>query len=144
MKMVVLGIPELDRELQAIAAEDGPKSINGSMRKATREAVKDIVRPEVLARVPSDSGFLESQIVVRAIKRSRGKIGYFVGFPDPLFEGDTFYGGFIEFGFTHDKSGVFVEADSFLRAALYPNASRVIAQVRDRLRSFIAARNRAA
>lgn len=142
MKLVVTGLEELDRELAAIAAEDGAKSINATMRKACREAVKDIVRPEVLSRIPVDTGLLESQVVVRAVKRSRGKIGFYVGFPDPLFQGDTFYGGFIEFGFT-TKQGVVVEADSYLRSSLYPNSSRIISQVRDRLRSYIAERNRA-
>jgi hypothetical protein len=143
LNIATTGLEALDRELLAIAAEDGAKSINGTMRKACREAVKQIVLPEVLAWIPSDSGFLESQIVVRAIKRSRGKIGFFVGFTEPLFQGDTFYGGFIEFGFT-GRGGVQVEADSFLRRALYGNAERVIDHVRQRMKAYIAERNRAA
>ena len=52
-KIAMTGLAELDRELVAIATEDGPKSINAAMRKVIRETVKEIVLPEVVALFPS-------------------------------------------------------------------------------------------
>lgn len=135
------GVEALDKKLRTLAAEEGAKGINAAMRTALREAVKTIVLPVVLELIPYDTGNLEENIKVRAIKRARGKIGYTVGFEDPLFVGDTFYGGFIEFGFD-GRGGVYVEADSFLRRALYPNADIVIDYVRARLQTYIMKQNR--
>lgn len=132
----VSGDAEIDEALGKLLDDTGTKGINAAMRKATRAAVKEIVLPEVKSLIPYRFGTLESKLVVRAITRSRGKIGYFVGFPDPLFKGETFYGGFIEFGWDHWR-GVKVEADSYLRRALYPNATRVIAKVHEYLRNWI-------
>jgi hypothetical protein len=134
--IAVTGVAELDPSLQELASEFGPKGINAAMRKACRAAIKEIVLPAVLARMPWDTGYLESQVVVRAIPRSRNRMGYWVGFPDPLFQGDTFYGGFIEFGWDH-RLGVTVEADSFLRKALYENADAVMTKVRHYLEDWV-------
>lgn len=139
--IAMTGVEALDQKLKEIATKDGAKGINGAMRKALKEAVTDIVLPQVLDLIPVDTGELEEQVKVRAIDRSRGKIGFAVGFKDPLFQGDTFYGGFIEFGFTA-PGGVHVEADSYLRRALYPNADIVIARVRDRITQYIDSKNK--
>lgn len=138
--LVVTGVEQLDRQLRAITAEDGPKSINKAFRQASRKAVKEIVKPAVLELIPWETGFLESQLVVRAIPRSRSRVGYYVGFPDPLFQGDTFYGGFIEFGFD-SRVGVRVEADSYLRRALYPNTDQVMQQVLQEMKVWANMRN---
>ncbi len=143
MEFVLTGVEELDAALGEIVSEEGNKSINAVMRKACREAVKEIVKPAVMARVPWETGQLESKITVRAAKRGRGKIGFWVGFPDPLFQGDTFYGGFIEFGFNH-RLGVRVEADSFLRQALYPNEQTIIDRVVRRVKEWVDLNNRLA
>lgn len=137
----VYGEVELEQALQEIIEDGGKKAVNQALRKACKEAVTDIVKPEVMARVPVDFGFLESQLKVRAIKRSRNRVGYSIGFPDPLFQGDTFYGGFIEFGWDHYK-GVKVEADSYLRSSLYPNAEAIISRVRARMTEWANATNR--
>lgn len=134
--VTLTGFDALDRELRKLAAEAGPKSINDELRKAIRDALKEIVLPQVKDLIPVDSGELEDAIRVRAVKRSRSALGYWVGFPEPLFQGDTFYGGFIEFGFT-GRGGVKVEADSYLRAALYPNTDVVIDFVAARARRLI-------
>jgi hypothetical protein len=132
----VSGDAEIDEALGKLLEDSGTKGINAAMRKATRAAVKEIVLPEVKSLIPYQFGLLESRLVVRAVTRSRSKVGYFVGFPDPLFKGETFYGGFIEFGWNH-RLGVKVEADSYLRRALYPNADKVIAKVHTYLRDWI-------
>lgn len=142
-ELVLTGDKELDEALGEILSEEGNKSINAVMRKVCREAVKEIVKPAVLALVPWDTGQLESKITVRAAKRGRGKIGFWVGFPDPLFQGDTFYGGFIEFGWDH-RLGVRVEADSYLRQALYPNEQKILDRVRQRVKEWVDLNNRLA
>lgn len=141
MNMVMTGWEELDKKLLEIASENGPKSINARMRKLTREAVKKFVYPLVLAAIPDDTGFLKSMVKVRAIKRSRGKMGTRVGFPDPLFQGDTFYAGFLEFGFKHYR-GPLVYGDSFLRRPLYENEPRIRSYVMVGLRSYVKEMNR--
>lgn len=152
MSLVMTGVAELDVAIEAIAADEGPKSINAKMRGFIRDAVKTIVLPKVIELIPFDDGrgaykddgtHLEEQLVVKALKRSRKRVGYYIGFPHELFKGPTYYGGFIEFGWDH-KGGFHVEADSFLRRALYPQADTIIASVRTAATAFIATLNQAA
>ncbi len=168
MRLAITGVKELDRELEAIAADEGPKSLNAAMRRFCRDAVKTIVLPKVRELIPYDdgrganksdgkeivynagsaslekeAGHLADQIVVKEVGRSRRRIGFYVGFPDELFQGPTYYGGYIEFGWDH-RGGFHIEADSFLRRALYPEAERIVAYVRARVASYLAERNRAA
>lgn len=140
-KIAMTGDDALDRQLRAIAAEDGPKSINKEMRRATRDAMKQIVLPKVKSGVPFETGQLESEITVKAIKRSRSKLGTAVGFKNDLFKGDTFYAGFLEFGFQHHR-GVDVPGDSFLRRPLYQSEGRVKSFIRKRMVAWINARGR--
>ncbi|MGL4513827.1 MAG: HK97 gp10 family phage protein [Lacipirellulaceae bacterium] len=153
MKITLSGDKALDARLLALAREDGPKSINAAMRKATRIACRTVLLPEVKALVPVDTGFLEDEIKVRAIKRNSRKVGHYVGFADPLFQGDTFYGGFLEFGFRRGKrlsagarraggdTRSKVEADSFLRRPLYGNEERIKQIPRAHLSAMIAGAN---
>jgi HK97 gp10 family phage protein len=140
MGMTIDGADELMAAIDAIVSEDGPKGINAALRKATRKAVKEIVLPAVKDAIPVDSGFLEDNLQVRAIKRARGRVGHSVGFPDPLFQGDTFYAGFLEFGFKH-RHGFGVPADSFLRRSLYENEQAVVNQVAAEVRQWVNDRN---
>lgn len=152
LRFALTGDAELDVTLRDIAAEDGPKSINAAMRKALREAMKTIVFPAVVAnlRRNNNTGFLMSQLQIKAGKRSRNKIRISVGFPDPLFQGETYYAGYLEFGTKvrrKKKTGQvtgYIKADSFLRAALYPNTSVILGLVRQRMSQFIATANAAA
>lgn len=138
-KIAMTGDRALDRKLKAIAADDGPKSINKEMRASTREAIKTIVMPQVRASVPHETGFLESQLTVKAIARSRSKLGTALGFKNDLFKGDTFYAGFLEYGFVH-WSGTLVFGDSFLRHPLYRNETSIRSYVIGRLRRWVKAR----
>lgn len=148
----VTGDKELDAVINAMCEEDGPKSINTELRKACQDAIESIVRPAVMSLIKHRYGFLESQVIVKAGDRKKNFISYWIGFPDPLFQGETYYGGFLEFGTEdryHDASGIAtrpvrhftgqVKEDSFLRAALYPNADRIVARVREHIRVWIAA-----
>lgn len=140
-KIALTGVKDLDKQLKAIAESEGPKSINKEMRSSTRQAVREIVLPRVRANVPFETGFLRSHITVKSIKRSRKKMGSAVGFKNDLFKGDTFYAGFLEYGFMH-WSGTPVMGDSFLRRPLYQNESRVRSHIIGRLRRWVTERNR--
>ncbi len=145
-KLEMQGAEALMKALDEIIAEDGPKSLNKAMRQATRAAVKEIVLPRVRELVPHDTGDLESQLTVRAIRRARGKLGHTVGLKNAYvsgnsFQGDGFYGGFLEFGFKH-RGGTQVPADSFLRRGLYESEQRVRAAVENELKSFVRQANR--
>ncbi|MEN1680339.1 MAG: hypothetical protein AAGJ46_12165 [Planctomycetota bacterium] len=140
MKLLMTGFEQVDRELAEIAAEDGAKSINKAIRREMRDGAKKIL-PDVLALVPEESGFLASQLKVRALPRSRSFMGAAVTFPDPAYRGETFYGGFIEFGFKHYRAGP-IEPDSYLRRAGYGAEDQVRSGVRRGIDNYINQRNR--
>lgn len=141
------GDAELDRSLQQLIddGESNAKSINAQMRKACRAAVKEIVLPAARARLGKRTGYLRGELVVRAQKRSRKSIGYWVGFADgsrPGSNDGTHYGWYIEFGTKprQKKSGQNtgqITADSFLRISLYPNEAVIVAKVRAFLAAWI-------
>ena len=135
-KIAFTGDRDIDRKLRDIASEQGPRSINKEIRGATRDAIKQIVQPQVISQVPYETGFLESQFTVKSIGRSRSKIGTAIGFKDDMFRGDTFYAGFHEYGF-HAPDGSIVPGDSFLRRPLYDSEGRIRRFVIGRIRSWI-------
>lgn len=121
-----------DKELDALLAGLPAKLQKKLSRQATRRAAKNIVLPEAKARVPVDTGDLEDSLTVRAIPRSRSRIGHMVATRDGFFKGDQFYGGMIEFGTKErkHKSGKQVGAIqphkfAFLRPAIYDNEERI-------------------
>lgn len=138
--VIVTGDKALDRLLAGL---DG-KLQKKLSRQATRKSAKDIVLPDAKARVPEDSSDLADSLVVRSIKRSRGKIGHMVTTKDGLYEGDQFYGGFLEFGTKErqHKSGKQVGAIqphkfAFLRPAIYDNEARISAEYVSDVRELI-------
>jgi HK97 gp10 family phage protein len=138
--MSLEGADELLAVLDAIIADEGAKALNACLRKATRRAARDLILPQVRDAIPEDSGNLRDSLKVRALKKAKGKIGHTVGFADPLFRGDTFYAGFLEFGFKH-RRGVGVPADKFLRRTLYENEDGVRMMVQNDLQQWIRERN---
>lgn len=138
--VIITGDVELDRELAALTAEEHPRSINAALRRYIRQTLREIVQPKVIELIAVDTGELEANVVIRALKRSRNRVGFWVGFPDPLFQGDTYYGGYIEFGWDH-VGGMHIEADSYLRRALYPETDRIIARLHLLVRQWIDERN---
>lgn len=136
ISITVTGDKKIDKLLRNMISENGAKSFRKEFRKLTRKACKDIVLPEAKRLVPEDEGFLESQLVVRSTPRSRKWQGHYVGFQEELYTGDTFYGGFIEFGFHHHRAG-FIPADSFLRRPLYTNEYRIRGLIKEGFSLFV-------
>lgn len=138
-----------DKQLDAALATMPAKMQKKGIRKATREAAK-VVLADVRRRTPKHTGALARSWKVRTARRSNGKplrrgtMGHAVAsVSGPLFRGDQFYFGFLEFGtksrYTkgHLRRGVnrvarglyrgeIRERDhSFLRRSLYGSQFRV-------------------
>lgn len=93
----VTGITEIDAKLAAM-----PTILrNKAMRKGCREVAK-ITLKDARARAPKASGNLAKSLVVKATKISRKNRKFIVGVSvttkQGLFQGDQFYGGFLELG----------------------------------------------
>lgn len=133
------GAPELSRKLAEFEGKVGKKL----HRKAARQAAK-LVLASAKMHVPVQYGTLESSLKVKAVKRSRTRIGVEVATAEGMFQGDSFYGGFVELGTKErfHKSGKSVgrienQKFSFLRPALYDNEEAVRRTYVDALREAI-------
>lgn len=114
-KVFVTGVKELDAQLKLLEANLGRKA----GRKATREGAK-LVAEDAKRLAPHDTGLLESSIKVRALKKQRTRFGHGIAMgAEYAAEGLPHYGRFIELGTAK------MEADPFLRPALYGNIERV-------------------
>ena len=102
-------------------------------RVELRKVAKEIILPEAQNRVPVDTGQLESVLKVRAIKRSRTNFGVEVSTAEGLFQGEEYYGGFIEFGTKH------MDEQPFLRPAGYGNEPRIRKKVIQGIRTALKA-----
>ena len=142
----VTGDKELQRTINKLVGSGmSPAHINKAMDDATEGAVKSIVKPKVMSRVPVDSGKLRANVVVEKTKRGDSTVGYSVGLKDsgssqgmrnPLFSGDTFYGGLLEFGFRF-VDGSSHPPDQWLRIPLYSSQSQVLNKIKSALRGWI-------
>jgi len=132
---VISGEADLDRKIRRMVLEDGPKSVNAAARKATRAAAK-IVLDDAKASVAHDTGKLESSLTVRTASR-RGKRKNFVGHTittrEGMFESGRFYGGYLEYGTKN------MEADEYLRPALYGNEDKIRSVFMNTFRGLIEA-----
>jgi len=111
-KNVITGNRLLDIKLAGMHARIQKKLA----RRASRAAVKEIVLPEAKRLVPTDTGALEASLKVRAIKRTKTRIGHTVqtvGLDKPR------QAPSIEFGTER------MTADPFLRRALYTNENAI-------------------
>lgn len=91
------GDKELNRRLAAL--------VSGDVRKITRNAAKAAMRPVLLSaqgRVPYRSGKLQRALRIKAWNRKQST-GAAVSMGDQNFRGETFYGGFQEWGWTTRK-----------------------------------------
>jgi HK97 gp10 family phage protein len=130
--LLVTGDKELDKKLAGLTLKLQKKLT----RQATRKAAKEIVLPAARANAPVDTGELEESLKVRAIKRSRNRIGHMVTVGDGLGVGDTFYAAALELGTkerTQKSTGKKVGAIephkfAFLRRAAYDNEGQVQAE----------------
>lgn len=98
--VIITGDKKLDRALRSLPAKLQKKGV----RKATRESAR-IVLNDAVRRAPKDTGRLASSLVVRVAKGGRGRrlprgtFGHSVQTRDgSMFVGDSFYGGFVEYG----------------------------------------------
>ncbi len=98
LRVTISGTEELTALLKAFPT----KIANKAVRKGTRAGVKVIART-AKRFAPRRTGRLVRSIKVRAMKRRRGRIGAVVITGEGTFKGDTFYGGFLEFGWFAGK-----------------------------------------
>lgn len=88
----------LDYSIVTALDKADKKLRNKLLRTGMRDAMK-IVLAQAKRDAPVESGKLAKSLAVRATKRSRGTIGIMVTTREGLFSGETFYGGFQEYGF---------------------------------------------
>jgi HK97 gp10 family phage protein len=86
-----------------------PKKIrNKILREELRKAAKTLIAPSKAA-TPVRTGKLRKSVKVRSVKNAKGtkaankSIQFAVGYSDKNFQGDTFYGSFLEFGWRVGK-----------------------------------------
>lgn len=96
--MVITGDKQVNRMLAQLKATEGKKVV----RKAARAGIK-VVLPAAKRYSPVGSGKLRRAIKVRAMARSRSRIGARITIGDRFFQGETFYGGFQEWGWRVGK-----------------------------------------
>ena len=97
--VVITGDKAVNRMLEQLAGAQQKKVV----RKAARESIKTLL-PTVRRNAPEDTGALRRSFVVRAIERSRKRIGARItNRKGHLFKSKTFYGGFQEWGWRVGK-----------------------------------------
>jgi len=119
----ILGDKRLERQLARLAGNVQKKYMRQVLRKAAKD-VKNAARKDA----PVDTGGLRRGLKVRALKRSRNRIGVKVSF-----EKSQFYGKFTEWG----APGKGIQKDSFLYPAIDDNRSGLITKVARLLRAKI-------
>ncbi len=128
--ITVTGYDEINGALTYFERQAVPEEL----RKGTRAAAK-IVLKYALEIVRRRTGALAKSLKVRAIparQRRKGSIGHQVVTSDAhMFRGDQFYAGFQELG-THD-----MEANPFLRPALYNNRDEIVGVFRAALMAAV-------
>lgn len=128
--IIVTGDDVVDRKLQGMHKRFQKKLI----RKATRKATKEIVLPEAKVAAPGyDQNRIAKSLIVRALKRSRTRIGHEVKIKKDAFDSDNFWPAALEFGTknrVHKSTGKFVgkiqkNEFAYLRRSLYGNEGRI-------------------
>lgn len=130
------GAKELNRQLKQLPDKLRKRLIRKSMKASLKPVLADAKR-----RVPKDSGDLRASLEIKPGTTRKGVIREQVQTKRGFFQGGTFYGGFVEFGFKKVKavrlpSGQLVSiknsavtpipARPFLRPALKENEEKVI------------------
>lgn len=84
----------------------------------SRKAAKTYLLGQAKNAVPKQTGALRKSIKVRALKRSRVRVGVRIGMAEKDFTGETFYGSFLEYGWRVGKrSAEQLRAQSFFSKA---------------------------
>jgi len=126
--VIVTGDKALDKTMATMEAKVQKKVA----RHAMRVAAKSIILPAAKRRVPVLSGALKRSLKVKAMKRSRSRIGVAVEAGDGFFKGEQYYSGMVEFGW---KSA---PAHPFLRPAGYESEPQVQALIVADIRKALA------
>jgi HK97 gp10 family phage protein len=145
----VIGVAEVDAILKEF-----PNQVRKSLASTAFRTIGKKILQDAKQQAPKKTGQLERSLKVRALqgarRRKAGKVGASIVTGERLFAGETFYGGFLEFGTKprHTaKPQRFVgqirpDAFSFLRPALYRNEAYAKAQFATAVREAIQARSR--
>lgn len=88
---------QIDKDLVGILDKVESKVRKRALRTGMRSAMK-VVLAKAKQLVPVDSGALKRSLTIRSAKRSRSSVGIMVTTKEGLFSGETFYGGFKEYG----------------------------------------------
>jgi hypothetical protein len=98
--IVLTGNEALNRKLAALKSAKAKAVI----RKAAREALRPVLAA-TKSSAPKRSGRLQKSVRLRAITRSRTRVGARVttSGSDNVFGGKTYYGGFLEYGWKAGK-----------------------------------------
>jgi hypothetical protein len=148
------GVEALANLFDELARASGRWSLDAAMQEACDTFAGDVLLPEVRQEIPTGSGFLASQLAAFSVAREMPGGCAGVGFPkNEAFQGDTYYAGFLEFGWKAGKRPTSkagrasdargeVPADKFLRRTLYANEPRFKRHVQQHLNQWVRRTNR--
>ena len=120
-KIILSGVPELDRKLKLLAANMANKITRGALRTAGKQLLE-----KTKAAAPVDTGRLRKGLKLKALKRSRTRSGVMIQTPSRealgIKPGDkSYYPAAVEFG--TDKKA----ANPFMRGTAQKEKPMVVA-----------------
>ena len=123
------GDKELDKALALLPAAAEKKVVRPALRDGAKVALVWVKN-----YTPRESGALEQSLKVKAVPRSRTKIGSRIMIGDGFFKGDQFYGPMQELGWRPGKrpsnrSNKKVPGKAFMRRGLYYSEDIVLQKV---------------
>ncbi len=137
---VLTGDKSLNRKLARLAGKDAKKVV----RKAIRPALKPVQQQaRNNAKAFKQTGRLGKSIKIRAIKRSRARIGARVTTGDSTgdFTGNAYYGAFIEYGWKAGPRGssnrTVVPGKHYMRRAVQAKRQEALRIYREGIRKNI-------
>lgn len=134
MSVKVEGLPQLIKALTAFEK----KVMNKGLKKCFRDGSKVIAKAVKDETPKGQSGFLRKAIKVRAAKRKKNRIGVNVQIGEGNFKGDSFYGGFVEFGTKTADGKVKIKGRRFMKKGFDKSKDAAAAAMVESLRESIA------
>lgn len=131
--ITILGDKKLQRKLKGLT----PALQKKALRKALRAGAK-IVAATARQMAPKRTGAVKRSIKVKAMKRSRGRLGVQVVTGEGWFIGPEFYAAFVELGHHIGRRGLggqrtHVPGSGFLRKAARQQRGAALGAIRDEL-----------
>lgn len=127
-----------EKELLNMLKELAPKEMKKAVRQASRATAKAVL-DDAKSAAPVDTGLLESSLTVRtATKIGRNRIAHRVITKDVFGGQKAFYAHFVEFGTVN------MEADPFMRPALWGNEDEMKRVFTQELRAAVSVLQRKA